>query len=340
MIYLFHGEDEFSLHEEMDALKARLDDDGMLSSNTSVLEGKRLKPAELVAVCATTPFLGGHRLIVVEGLLDRFEGSPGRGKRREGGGSRESAGPWKGLPEALAEMPESSVLVFVDGRLGTGNPLLRLLSPLGEARAFESIRQRAVPDWIRERAAKLALSISPRAVSLLADLVGNDLRLLSQEMDKLGVYAQGREITDEDVRSLVSGAREASILSMVDAVVEGRSETGVRMLQQLRGEGASSSLVLNMIARQYRHLILGKELMLAHLSPAEIGKRLGIRSEYALRKVLDQARRHSLPQLEAAFHSLLAADAAIKRGVYDEDLAVDILVHELAGLSTTSFSAV
>ena len=103
-------------------------------------------------------------------LLD--SSSPGRGKRREGSGSRESAGPWKGLPEALAEMPESSVLVFVDGRLGTGNPLLRLLSPLGEARAFESIRQRAVPDWIRERAAKLALSISPRAVSLLADLVG------------------------------------------------------------------------------------------------------------------------------------------------------------------------
>ena len=47
VIHLFYGEDEFSLHEEFAALKAQLDSDGMLVSNTSQLDGGRLPPAGL-----------------------------------------------------------------------------------------------------------------------------------------------------------------------------------------------------------------------------------------------------------------------------------------------------
>jgi DNA polymerase III subunit delta len=223
--------------------------------------------------------------------------------------------------------------VFVDGRLSAANSFLRLLAPLAEAREFPRLRPRAVPDWIRARATKLGLSISPRAVSLLADLIGNDLRTLSQELEKLGVYVQDRQIEQEDVEALVSSAREASVLGMVDAVVEGRTGAAVRLLEQLRGEGSSSIQMLNMITRQYRHLILAKELTLARLSPSEIGKRLGINSDFALRKVLEQSQRYSLPKLEAAFGCLLQTDAAIKRGVYEEDLALDLLLDELASSS-------
>jgi len=339
MIHLLHGEDEFSLREELATLKSQLDADGMLSGNTAPLDGRTLKPGDLLAVCATVPFLGNERLVVVEGLLGRFESQRSSGKRREGRGSRESIEPWKGLAAALSEMPESTVLVFVDGELSASNPLLRLLAPVAEVREFEPPRQRAVPDWIRARADNTELSISPRAVSLLAELVGNDLRMLSQEMEKLGVYAGGRQIEEEDVKELVASAREASVLAMVDAVVEGRSGQAVRLVEQLRDEGASSTLALNMITRQYRNLILAKELMLAHLSPAEIGQRLGIRSDFALRKVLEQSRRYSLPQLETAFARLLEADAAIKRGIYDEDLAVDILLDDLASLSAPASTA-
>jgi len=333
MIHLFHGEDEFSVQEELASLKSQLDDGGMLASNTSPLEGRTLRPGDLLTVCATVPFLGSHRLVVVEGLLGRFESQRSPGRRREGKGSRESIDPWKGVPAALAEMPESTVLVFVDGELNASNPLLRLLAPVAEVREFESLRQRAVPDWIRTRAHNMELSISPQAVSMLAELVGNDLRALSQEMEKLGVYADGRQIEEDDVRALVASAREASVFAMVDAVVEGRAGQAVRLLEELRGEGASSSMALSMITRQYRNLILAKELTLARLSPAEIGQRLGIRSDYPLRKVLEQSRRYSLQQLEDAFSRLLEADAAIKRGVYDENLAVDILLDDLSRLS-------
>ena len=81
MIYVFHGEDEFSLQEELAALKAGLDDDGMLINNTSRLEGGKLQPAEILGPCSTIPFMGSHRLVIVEGLLERFEGSRGKEKK-------------------------------------------------------------------------------------------------------------------------------------------------------------------------------------------------------------------------------------------------------------------
>ena len=340
MIYVFHGDDGFSLEEELTALKSQLDTDGMLFTNMTVLDGHSVVPNDIVAPCATAPFLGSHRLIIVDGLLSRFEGG-GRfaGKGRDDRKSKEGLAAWKGLPDALAGLPESNILVFVDGKIAASNGLLRLLRPIAEVREFPALRQRDVPDWIRERARKLELKISPPAVALLADLVGNDLRQLAQELEKLATYAQDREIEEKDVGELVSSARESSIFGMVDAIVEGRGEMALRLAQRLRDEGSSSAALLNMVSRQYRHLILSKELLQARLSPEEIGQRLGIRAEYALRKVLEQSRRYSLPQLEEAYRALLAADASVKRGIYDEDLAVDILINDLVDLSRSrSFS--
>jgi DNA polymerase-3 subunit delta len=179
----------------------------------------------------------------------------------------------------------------------------------------------------------MGLALSPSAVALLADLIGNDLRALSQELEKLGTYAQGRPITEDDVRLLVSASREASVLAMVDAVVEGRSGVAIRLLEQLQNEGAAPTYLLNMITRQYRHLIMAKELLLARLSAEEISHRLGIASDFALRKVLEQAARYSLPPLEAAYRRLLEADAAIKRGIYGDELALELLLEELSRIA-------
>jgi len=327
MIYIYHGEDEFSLQEELAALKAGLDDDGMLVNNTSRLEGGKLQPAEILGPCSTIPFMGSHRLVIVEGLLERFEGSRGKEKKRE------SVTPWKTLPAALQELPPTTTLVFVDGKIGPGNSILRLLSPLAEVREFRPIRQRAVPDWIGQRARDMGLTVSPAAVALLADLIGNDLRALAQELGKLGMYAQERPISDEDVRLLVSASREASVLTMVDAIVEGRSAVAIRLLEQLQNEGAAPTYLLNMITRQYRHLIVAKELLAARLSAEEIGRRLEIRSDFALRKVLEQAARYALPQLEAAYRRLLEADASIKRGIFSDELALDLLLEELSRIA-------
>jgi DNA polymerase-3 subunit delta len=334
VIYLFCGSDSFTLHEALAELKAELDSDGMLSTNTAIFEGGQVRPDELLAVCGTAPFMGAHRLVLVEGLLARFEAP--RSRRRASGAqtataSRQSdTGPWRDLPAALESLPPSTALVFVDGEVSQNNPLLKALSSSAQVRRFASPRQRDLPGWIQTRARREGVDISPGAVRLLADLVGNDLWALAQEMTKLALYAAGRSVEEEDVRALTVAARETSVFALVDAVVEGRPDQALRLLEQLLDRGAAPTYLLAMLTRQYRNLLLTKEMLGQRLPQSEIGQRLGISSPYALGKVLDQTRRYPPAGLAASYRRLLEADASIKTGLYREELALELLVADLA----------
>jgi DNA polymerase III delta subunit len=71
-------------------------------------------------------------------------------------------------------------------------------------------------------------------------------------------------------------------------------------------------------------------MMTAGLPSQEIGQRLGVTSGFVLQRILDQAQRYSLSRLKAAYRRLLEADVGVKRGHHDEELALELLVHDLA----------
>ena len=73
MLYILTGPDDFSLNEALEEIKRGLGDRLLLASNTSVLDGKQVTPDQLRAVCQAMPFLAEKRLVIVEGLLERFE---------------------------------------------------------------------------------------------------------------------------------------------------------------------------------------------------------------------------------------------------------------------------
>jgi DNA polymerase-3 subunit delta len=332
MLYVLYGRDDFSLREELARIKGELDSDDTLSSNTDVLDGREVSPEQVMAICNTMPFLSEHRLVVVEGLLKRFDRPerPRRGARAARSGSTEALERWQGLADHVQRMPDTTMLVLVDGELSGRNPLLDALRSVGQVREFRALRPGAVLQWILERAQSKGIDISPAAARLLADLVGNDLWLLASELEKLAAYAQGRRVEGADVRDLVSEARQVNIFAMVDAIVEKRGAVALRLLRQLRTAGAEGGYLLAMVVRQYRLIIQARELMTVGLATREIGQRLGMASEFVLQRILDQAQRYSLSRLKAAYRRLLEADVGVKRGHYDEELALELLVHDLA----------
>jgi DNA polymerase-3 subunit delta len=332
MLYVLYGRDDFSLREELARIKGELDSDGMLSTNTEVLDGREASPEQVMAICDTMPFLSAHRLVVVEGLLKRFDSPerPRRGARAAGRESTEALERWLALAEYAQRMPSTATLVLVDEELLPGNPLLKAISSAGQVREFRPLRAGAVLKWILERVQNQGMDISPAAARLLSDLVGDNLRVLASELDKLTAYAQGRRIEGRDVQALVSETREIKIFAVVDAIVERRAGVALRLLRRLMREGTQGGYILAMVVRQYRLIIQAKEMMTANLPAREMGQRLGIASEFVLRRILDQAQRYSLSRLKAAYRRLLEADVGVKRGHYDEETALELLVHDLA----------
>jgi len=314
LLYILFGGDEFSLREELEKIKDGLGDRDSLASNTTVFEGHKLRLNQLMDACLAMPFLGSHRLIIVEGLLGRFE---------EGGEE------WLALKEQVATMPQTTVLVLVDGQIKRGNALLRGLAPLASVKEFPLLKGAALEGWIRKRVARGGGTISPQAVRLLATQVGENLLVLASEIEKLLLYTLGRRIEEGDVRGVVSYAREASVFSMVDALVEGRASRAATLIHQLLQEGVTAPYLLVMITRQLRLLLQAKELSLKGMAVSEIKKRLGLASDYTLTKALEQSKRYSMRRLEQVYRKLLETDLSIKRGIWKGELALDLLVAEL-----------
>jgi len=128
---------------------------------------------------------------------------------------------------------------------------------------------------------------------------------------------------------VVSYAREASVFSMVDALVEGRASRAATLIHQLLQEGVTAPYLLVMITRQLRLLLQAKELSLKGMAVSEIKKRLGLASDYTLTKALEQSKRYSMRRLEQVYRKLLETDLSIKRGIWKGELALDLLVAEL-----------
>jgi DNA polymerase-3 subunit delta len=319
LLYILYGEDDFSRRQTLEDIKAGLCAGDLLEANTVILDGKELSLAQLTAACDTIPFLTTHRLVIVEGLLKRFEPSPGSKQPPE----------IATLCDYVKKMSNTTVLVLVDDSLKPQNPLLKAIFPLATIKSFPRLKGESLKNWCQKRVALAGGRISEGAGSLLAELVGDDLWALAAEIDKLLLYSEGRTIVESDVQAVVSQARQAGIFRLVDAVLEGRSAEAFRLLHRLLEEGAHPAYLLVMLTRQFRLALQAKELQSRGLKLPEIKQQLGL--TYAAEKALNQGRRHSQRQLEKAYRQLLEADLSIKRGKYDGELALDLLVAELSG---------
>ncbi|MFO7773246.1 MAG: DNA polymerase III subunit delta [Dehalococcoidia bacterium] len=330
MLYILYGRDGFSLNQALDRIKAGLGEREMVATSTTSLEGRNLTFNELRNNCDAGPFLSPHRLVIVDGLLGRFEpkqSRPRSGKRaaRSGGG----LGEWQGLASYVERMPETTVLVLVDGEVKGHNPLLKQLSPSAEVRTFPLLRGQDLRAWIQQRVREDGGDITPPAVNLLAQLIGGDLWAMDSEIQKLLLYCQKRAIGEDDVRKLTSYVQEANIFALVDAVAEGRTEAAQRILHRLYNEGMAPTHILVMITRQFRLIAQARDLE-PGLSRPQIQDRLGLKSSYPLDKTLSQARLYDFEGVKRAYDKLLETDSAIKTGKYSDKLALELLVTELA----------
>jgi len=333
MLHVLYGKDDFSLCQALNGIKAGLGDSQMLAVNTARLDGQRLTLSELKDSCNVAPFLSPYRLTIVDGLLERFEAKSGRSKsskKRIIAKPRGELGEWEHLPSHVKQMPQTTVLVLVDGgEISSNNSLLKKLSPLARIKVFPMLRGKSLKAWIQERVTKESSTITPQAVNLLAELIGGNLWVMNNEIAKLLLYARGRPIDEKDVRQLVSYAQETNIFLLVDAVLEGQTRTAQSTLHRLYQEGASPTYILTMITRQFRLVALASELG-SGLSRQELQDELGLTSSYVLDKTLSQAKLYDFESIKRAYNKLLEMDLAVKTGKYDGQLALELLVAELS----------
>lgn len=348
MIHLIHGDQEFLRAEALAGLKASLGAREFVELNTTELEGARLMLPALHDACDAVPFLAPRRLVIVRGLVaaqGRKNQRPRVAEQAAASDEAAAAAPdsalLAGLLAYLPQLPDFTDLVFVETSLVRKQDALHKrieqLATSGQARIL--VCQYEGPwwkqdewlrDWTARRARQHKMKIEPAAIQSLTELIGDNLRLIDQELGKLQTYAgPGQTIQAADVRRLVSAVREASVFAMVEALAAGDGHQAIRLLHELLQAGEAPLSILGMIGWQYRLLLQVGELAAQGMSQDEVASTLK-QKPYTIKKAWPSAQRYGLAALEQALERLLATDVAIKTGQMEDRVALDVLVAELS----------
>ncbi len=320
MITILHGEDEYARSEALARLCESAGPKELREPNTTIFQGRGFDMHEVIGAAQVVPFMADRRVVIVHGVLARMQGR-----------DKSLGDEWKNLNEKLNDIPATTELVFVEQiSLRDNGIAVKSVGPSARVQQYRTLRGRELELWVRDRFVHHGAQASLDAVSTIAWLSGADTRLLDQEIRKLSLYVDDREVTRHDVEKMVPDARNANIFAAVDAILERRPAVAMKQLYSLLSSGSSVQKILTMMARQVRLLILTIELRQQGVPQDELGKRIGLTNRYALEKTMRQSHNFATDHLANIMRRLLAADLAVKSNEMDDRLAVEILVGELS----------
>lgn len=336
MIHLFYGKDDYQIRSALRALRDDLkQSDDMIESNTTVLDGRTVTPLELLAHATAAPFLASNRLVVVEGLLGALGAIKGGGRRKKRGDGDDPLDGWRAAAAQLGDkktMPETTTLVLVEGDITRTNAAFTIFAPIARTREFTALDGVELAKWLREAAKSEKAKLSDGAERALLAALAPDLWALKNAVAMLAAYADGETIDEATVDNLVTATDDTKFWDITDAVVAGSERKALSALQRLLTDGSAPAMLSAMLVRQYRQMAIVKDMRDRRASQDETARAAGVPPKIADR-VGATASRYSWPMMREAYDRLLAADLSVKRGLQDDESALQLLVHELCAMA-------
>lgn len=183
-------------------------------------------------------------------------------------------------------------------------------------------------------AKEIGANISRDAAEELADAVNGEPARIRLELEKLSLYAAGREITGEDVNALVVCAKKYTVWKLADAFAARDRRASMDLLDSLLREGEQPAGLVGALSWMYRKLVEAREL--PGTNPYSAARDLGMRPDAAA-LALQQARRIPREQLLAGIGILAEADSALKSGAPNPRATLEFM---LARLTSSGAKAV
>ncbi len=337
MISLFVGQDDYLLRRALQALRERIANGDMiaLDSNTTSLDGKSVTPGELVAHATAVPFLADSRLVLVEGLVRKLGGDrkPGRKPAKSKKKDDDPIEIWRAaLAQLQVALPPTTELVFIDPDASSTSEAFKLFASVAKVERFAVPEEKEIPSIVSEFVRLRELDIERGALVVLGTTLPADRWVIDMEIEKLAIYAQGETITTTMVSEVVSAARDAKIWDFTDGLLDGDSGKALNAMRRMLGEGSHPAVMLAVMATQVRRLVLTKELIDERRSLPDIESALHI-ANYPAKKAMERARRLSWDDLRAMYRRILDADLSVKRGVRDDETALQLAVHSVVAIA-------
>ena len=325
-VTFLYGNDEFAIARRLAESGSIFTDPTSADMNTARLEARTMTEDDLNNAVNAMPFLAKQRLVLLANPSARYSTPQARKK----------------FFDFIEKTPPTAKLVIYENvdvktyrdksrqeKEDEKHWLVKWMKKSGlKLERFALPAQWEMTGWIIDNTKEQGGVIEQAAAAKLAEMVGADTRQAAQEVTKLLTYANwARPVKVEDVDAVSISTAEPDIFAMVDALAVGNGKAAQRMLHSLL-ENQDAFSLWGMVIRQFRLLLLAREVIEARGGQREVEQALGVHA-FVAEKVVGQAKRFTLPALENIYHKLLEIDEAAKTSQVTLDLALDMLVVEL-----------
>lgn len=314
--YLFFGSEAYLLKDYENALTKAILPEGTEMMNHDSFEEKRATAAAIMDAAETFPFLNDRRLVTIRNS-EFFQ----KGGRKEEG---------EKLKDFLANIPESSCILFIEEKVEKNNGLYKAVVKYGQAVEFKKLTEKDLAAWIRKICKDNGMQMSESVLGLFLQTVDHDMETIEGELMKLIAYkGEETEIKAEDIRAVCTVSLEARVFDLVKAVAEKRPEKAVQIYRTLLSLKESPYMVLSLITRQFRFILETKLLSESGMTNETIAAKLEIR-DFAVKEYLRQSKRFPAKVWKQAMKDCLQTDLDIKLGRAAEETAVELLIIQYA----------
>ncbi len=324
--YLIHGEEGYLRDFYFQQLKGKIIPTGMETFNLHEFNGKDFDIHLLEEALDSFPMMAERTLVVVTDC-DLY-------KLAEATRTK--------LISLLEDLPEYCTLLFYydifryhhDGR----SKLAAALDKFSVIVECPFQNEEKLIRWIQvQRFPALGKNISTEMARELIFYCGGSMTKLVGEIEKIGAYAIGDDISKEDIIAVATPHINAIVFNMTDALSARDFDTAIGILSQLfqmegksKGQKMEKELgILGAVSRQMRQLYQAKLAMEEKKGESYVASLLGVQT-FIARRIVSSARNFSLEWCRNAVILCGNADRNMKSTSQQGEALLTQLVLDLA----------
>jgi DNA polymerase-3 subunit delta len=272
---------------------------------------------DILNAVQTLPFLSDRRLVIVKDT------------------HKYRAPDLQKLAEFLKNPVLTSCIVLLwperIGREEKSKSIFTTAEKSGTVVEFRLPYENELPQWVIEKMKEKGKAIEREAVQYLVQESGSNLLDLSNEIEKLALFAGGKTtVTLADVEQMSGHTRLANLNGLSEAVEQRDVLGALRITEALLSEGEVPLRILATVQRALRRMLVAKSLLEEKKkSCQEIWQELRLR-KYFDRNFFTYLSRYTQKELELAMEKLVTADASLKSSSRPEQMLFEELLLSLA----------
>ncbi len=298
-VYLIHGDEPYYLDRIADELEKVVVPVAERGFNQFVLFGKDADVGAVLNYARRYPFMAERQLVLVK-------------EAQQIGGIKDKSG--QQLLEGYAQEPLGSTVlaIFHNEPLDERKAWVKAFGVKGVLVNAKKMYDSKLVDWVGEYCRGRGTKISPKACQMLVDAIGNDLKRIASEVDKILLNLRvDEEISATTVERFVGISKEYNVFELQKAITQ-RDVLKANRIVDYFGQNAKDNPLVVILAQLYQYF---SKVLLVQASKDQsergLAPVLGV-NPFFVKDYLSAARAFPLVKVADIIHAIRRADAQAK----------------------------